>query len=514
VRRGRECLPNPLSGCYPALNETASSGRIAMGEYKPTCQAGIVIAVASLMIAAPAAAQSQKVGDPPEAKNMRLVGYNDLQARSAYQPTIQRQGDRYIAYVGHHGGTPDVPKPMNRITGQPEFNGTSILDVTDPANPKYLRHIPGLEGNYEDGGAQMVRICEGRNLSKADPNRFYMLRVFGGKAHEIWDVTDPANPSLLARLEGLRDTHKSWWECDTGIAFLVSGAPGWRPRRMTQVYDLSDPTKPVHIRDFGLPGQQPGATGTVPTDLHGPISTGPQGNRVYFGYGTNKGGVLQIVDREKLLNGPKEPTPENLRQPVIGQLDMPLSGAHTAFPLGKMKIAEFAKDKEGGTRDIVMIVNESLVNECQSGETRQMVYFVDVTVETRPMVLSNFNVPEASGNFCERGGRFGAHSSNESMAPIYYKKLAFVTWFNAGLRAIDLRDPFHPKEVGYFIPAITEATDKRCIKVNGQDRCKVAIQSNNVEIDDRGYIYVVDRANTGLHILDLTGEARAVAGSR
>ncbi len=63
-----------------------------------------------------------------------------------------------------------------------------------------------------------------------------------------------------------------------------------------------------------------------------------------------------------------------------------------------------------------------------------------------------------------------------------------------------------------FIPAITAATDKRCIKVDGKDRCKVAIQSNNVETDDRGYIYVVDRANTGLHILEVTGEARSIAG--
>ena len=81
-----------------------------------------------------------------------------------------------------------------------------------------------------------------------------------------------------------------------------------------------------------------------------------------------------------------------------------------------------------------------------------------------------------------------------------------------GVRAIDIRNPYQPKEVGYFIPAITEATDKRCIKVDGKDRCKTAIQSNNVETDDRGYIYVVDRANTGLHILEVTGEARAVAG--
>jgi hypothetical protein len=48
--------------------------------------------------------------------------------------------------------------------------------------------------------------------------------------------------------------------------------------------------------------------------------------------------------------------------------------------------------------------------------------------------------------------------------------------------------------------------------VDGQERCKVAIQSNNAETDDRGYIYLVDRANTGMHILELTGEARATAG--
>jgi hypothetical protein len=470
-------------------------------------------AIALSVFALPVFGQQQKVRDPPEASNMRLVGYNDLQGRSAYQPTIAKQGDRYIAYIGHHGGTPEVPKPINKLTGQAEFNGTSILDVTDPANPKYIKHLPGLEGNYEDGGAQMTRVCAGASLPHADKSKYYLLRVFGGQGHEIWDVTDPANPTLLTRLMGLADTHKSYWECDTGIAYLVSGAKDWRVRRMTQVYDLSDPTKPVHIRDFGLPGQEPGATGTVPTELHGMISTGPQGNRIYFGYGTNKGGILQIVDREKLLNGPKEPTPENLRYPEVSRLEMtPLNGAHTAFPMLKMPVAEFASDKQGAVRDFVMIVDESLVNECQQAESRQMVWFADITVETKPMIVSNFMVPEKSGNFCQRGGRFGSHSSNESMAPVFYKKVAMVTYFNAGVRAIDVRDPYHPREVGYFIPSITEATDKRCIKVDGKDICKTAIQSNNVETDDRGYVYVVDRANTGLHIVELTPEGKKLAG--
>jgi hypothetical protein len=90
--------------------------------------------------------------------------------------------------------------------------------------------------------------------------------------------------------------------------------------------------------------------------------------------------------------------------------------------------------------------------------------------------------------------------------------MAFIAYFNAGVRALDIRNPYQPKEVGYFIPSITKDTDQRCIKIEGEDRCKVAIQTNNVETDDRGYIYIVDRANTGMHILALTGDAADIAG--
>src|SRR5689334_23988995 len=69
---------------------------------------------------------SPKVGDPPEASNMRLVGMSDLQARSAYQPTIHKQGDRFIAYIGHHGGTPEVPKPLDRKSTRLNSSHSSI----------------------------------------------------------------------------------------------------------------------------------------------------------------------------------------------------------------------------------------------------------------------------------------------------------------------------------------------------------------------------------------------------
>ncbi len=125
---------------------------------------------------------------------MALSGYNDLQARSAYQPTIHEQSGRWIAYIGHHGGTQEIPKPLNPLTGTQEFNGTSLVDVTDPRKPKYLAHIPGDEGLAEQGGAQMVRVCDGKALPKGDTSAVYMLRTFGNSAHEIWNTADPAKP--------------------------------------------------------------------------------------------------------------------------------------------------------------------------------------------------------------------------------------------------------------------------------------------------------------------------------
>jgi hypothetical protein len=437
---------------------------------------------------------------PASASNMTLLGQNDLQGRSAYQPVIHESRGRWIAYIGHHGGL-----TLNPLTGKNEDSGTSIVEVTDPKNPRYLAHIPGEPGQGETGGAQMVRVCSGKELPKGDPAKVYLLRPYGNAAHEIWDVSTPEKPSRLTVIvDKLKGTHKSWWECDTGIAYLVSGLPDWRTRRMTQIFDLSDPLKPVFIRNFGLPGQQPGGTGAAPTELHGPISTGPKGNRVYFGYGTNKSGAMQIVDRAKLLSGPREPTNANLAAPQVGIFHLSSNnGAHTALPVLGMDLPEFAKDKAASKRDFVFVVNESLVNECT--EARQMVFVVDITDEKTPVGVGTFNVPERPGDFCSRGGRFGSHSSNENQPPMYAKKMLFVAWFNAGVRAVDIRDPLHPRETGYYIPATTDKTDKRCVKAADGERCKVAIQTNNLEVDDRGYVYIVDRANTGLHILEYTG---------
>src|SRR2546428_3946988 len=99
----------------------------------------VLLALLPILLAAgPASSQTPARGHGAEARDMELVGHEPLQSRSAYQPTIHKQGGRFIAYVGHHGG-----RARNPLTGGDEGNGTSIVDVTDPPRPPHLAPIPG-----------------------------------------------------------------------------------------------------------------------------------------------------------------------------------------------------------------------------------------------------------------------------------------------------------------------------------------------------------------------------------
>jgi hypothetical protein len=468
-----------------------------------------VLAQASGSQAVPPEARSYPIG---EGHNVRSIGHEPLAGRPAYKPIVQRQmignEEAWIAYVGHHNG-----EAVNPLTGRVETNGTSIVDVTDPRAPSLLHHIPPIEGT---NGAQMVRTCSGDDLPGGAAGHTYLLRA-GASYHQVFDVTDPTDPQSLGIVsEGLTDTHKSWWECETGIAYLVSGVPGWRTERMTQVYDLSTPASPRFIKNFGLADQLPGATGEPSVGLHGCIPV-IERNRVYCGHmaAVDSRGVIAILDRDKLLNDtwadPATPTRAEVESVIVTQMRMPdFLGAHSTLPILGMTLPEFEKDAAGLVRDFLLVVNEQNTVAC-TRMARQMSFLVDITDERHPWPVSTYNVPEGTHDFCSYGGRFGAHASHENMTPIFHGKLVFISWFNAGVRVVDIRDPFNPVEAGYYIPAVNDNTTERCAEVDGQEVCGVATQTNNVEVDDRGYIYIADRANSGLEILDLTGSARRIA---
>jgi hypothetical protein len=522
------------------------------------------ITLALALLAAGTAPVGARADDPGGASshNMRLVGTNDLQARSTYQPTLHKYSpNRYILFTGHHplglqgeGLLPNAQHlpSFNPLTGKNELNGTSIVDVSDPRHPKYLFHLPVADG--VNGGAQMVRVCDGSTLPIHN-SKVYMLRSYANSAHEIWDVTNPSIPVSVRTVAGgnpvigaqtgaagaLAGTHKSWWECDTGIAYIVGRrgndtAAGWLPGNHIFIFDLSDPANPVFLRDWALDGQQPGGVipphftaATLPS-IHGPISTGPAGgafasagataNRVYFAYGTGSNGVMQIVDRTALLPPPWGTGLKcgsvctDFSTAELGRLIMnPDNGAHTSWPLGKITVPDFVTDtgNDNGntTRDIVVVVSEATAHFCSS--FRHLTFLTDVTTEGRPQSIATAQVPASEGSFCDTAGRFGPHATNEEFGPPFYQKIVFVSYFNAGVRAFDVRDPYNPQDVAFFIPAVTHNTDYRCGHYQGNPNvCRPVVQTNNVASDDRGYIYIVDRADTGLHVLQLEGDAKKI----
>jgi hypothetical protein len=208
--------------------------------------------------------------------NMTLLGHQDLQGAAPTSRWSRRQGplDRL-----HR---PSRRQDRERAHRKREDSGTSIVDVTDPRKPRYLAHIPGEPGQGERAARRWCASATARSCPRAIEQGLPAAHLRQPRARSLGRHRAGEARAHRVVVDKLKGTHKNWWECDTGIAYLVSGLPDWRTRRMTQIFDLSDPAQPRFIRNFGLAGQEPGATGPVPTELHGPISTGPKGQSRLF----------------------------------------------------------------------------------------------------------------------------------------------------------------------------------------------------------------------------------------
>jgi hypothetical protein len=119
---------------------------------------------------------------------------------------------------------------------------------------------------------------------------------------------------------------------------------------------------------------------------------------------------------------------------------------------------------------------------------------VDARDETNPVTIATMPTPAGFEELHRVGGRIGAHNIHENDPEPGSAKLrntVAATWFSAGLRIYDIRDPFRPEEIGAFLPE-TPA---------GQRGCRIS----DVFVDDRRIIYAADRARGGLYILEYTG---------
>jgi len=408
-------------------------------------------------------------------QHVELIGYNDLQGRDSLQVTCKADW----VYVGHHNGHENNP-----LTGALEWNGTSIIDVSDHGKPALVTHIPNTEStncravqvvhNFHDGNDYLIRNHETTTVCK----------------FEIFKITDRVNPSHVSEITStpaglITRAHKGWWDEATGLFFASIDEPGFRTGGHMGIWDLSDPYNPAYVCSHWLPGQKltepdPG----VRMVLHHPIVDIPN-KRVYYSY--CNGGNVAVVNISDIHH------PTTIFDIKI---EPPFAGPHSSLPFYGAQTPDFTQGY-GDIRDFIIVCNEASDAGWKGEEVRTMLFMLDVTAWDNPMFVDTFRVPEVKGNFCQRGGRFGPHQFAETRDGELYSlkdnnNLLYVAYFNAGLRVLDISDPYNMKEAGYYIPETTTMT---------KERGKVVIQTNDVDIDYRGLAYISDRAGTGLHIL-------------
>lgn len=404
--------------------------------------------------------------------NTRLVGYSDVNDRGdALQVCGQKRGGRYYLYLGHFWS-----------------GGLSILDVTDPTAPTVIHHLPSPTPNTWHINLQVAddlllvaseRIIPGWGRLPADSPFEAGVRLY--------DVREPSAPRLLSiwRTTG-SGTHRNWY-VGGRYAYLAASEDGYAGRFLL-ILDVSDPERPREAGRWWIPGQavKRGERPWWPTDrhaghysLHGPLVAGDLAYLAYEDFGLR---IVNIAD-------PAHPV-------LVGELNLhpPFAGyTHTTLPLPG--------------RQLVVAAEETIAYNCQ--EQQKRIWLIDVREPSHPVSFGTLPLPEEPPGeppWCEKGGRFGPHNLHENRPGAFQSEtLVFNAFFNAGLRVWDIRDPFKPREVAWFIPPPPARL------YDPRPGAPQVISSQDVYVDDRGYCFLTDY-NAGLYVVELTGEARALMG--
>ncbi len=405
-----------------------------------------------------------------EASNLKPIGYSDMDGHPGnIKMAIKRVGDKWYLYVAHLW-----------------VHGCTIVDVTDPTNPKVVKFIPGPpngDTNQVDlHGNLMITALQNRPAYMShDPN------VQRDEGVILWDISDPVNPKELSRWKtNGTGTHRNGYPGGK-YANLAAGMPGYNGQILVFL-DVSDPKEPREAGRWWMPGQKDGEPplGKNIYGFHGPAYI--DGNMAYLGY-TPWFVQLDISD----IANPK----------LVGKLDFgDLFGGiqvHDAMKIPGKPIVYVHSEGTGGAD------SPTGPKAC----TTQAMYLnalLDVSDPTKPKMISILPTPVPPPDapykdFCEKGGRFGPHNTNILQhSPDVEKQgdLIYLTYFNAGLRIYDISDPRLPKETGWFIPP------QPTKRLGPYPYDKLVNQTENVLVDTRGNIFVTDR-QLGLFVLRYTG---------
>jgi hypothetical protein len=339
-------------------------------------------------------------------------------------------------------------------------HGTSIVDVSDPRTPRLVAQI-AIPGNIH---SHKVRVLG--DLMLVNHERF---PPHGGQAGAsvsapavglvLYDISDRAKPRPAGRFAtAARGVHR--FDLAGTRVFVSTEWEGFSTNILT-IVDVARPAHPELIAQWWLPGQHVAAGERPPEGGHYWIHLVlARGERAYAACGRAGAVILDISD----LRAPRALGSAAWNPPYT-------SPTHTVLPLPHLIRG----------RRFAVVTDEDVTDDVLEDPPAFM-WVLDITHEARPVPVATYHADP--DGLVVPGRRFGAHQPWEHVRP---DNVVFLAWFSGGVRAVDVSNPYQPREVGYFVPPAPD----------GQP----APQTNDIFVDERGLVYAIDRYR-GLSVLE------------
>jgi hypothetical protein len=388
----------------------------------------------------------------------RLNGYGGMGEGMAMQ--LARDGRR-VLWLAHES----APK-----------NFTAV-DVSDPRSPKVMvqTDLPHREmrSNSLEVSGDMMAVA-------------YQVSRFGLKpaGFELFDISNPERPRSISFFDASgpqsRGCHALWF-VDGKTVHMACADPELKPRnpkddQIYRIVDVSNPAKPTAVGRWWLPGTMDRDDAPPPQRLPAQFDAGfrahntnvypSRPDRCYLGYLDGGMMVMDISEpsRPKMISRWSNSPPYN-------------GFTHTAVPLFE--------------RGLLVVTDESIQDD--GADWPKLVWLVDARDERNLVSIGTLPVTGVKP-FLRNGGRCGAHNLHENppgRGAWRSEDIVLGTFFNAGVRVYDLRDPFAPREIAWFVPPQPEGSPVPTVQIN------------DVFVDDRGIVFAVDRHAGGLYILEM-----------
>ena len=353
----------------------------------------------------------------------------------------------------------------------------TAVDVTEPRSPKVvtqtdLPHAKMRSNSLEVSGDMMAVAYQVSQLG---------LKPAG---FELFDISVPERPRSISTFDASgphsRGCHALWF-VDGETVHMACADPDLKPRnpkddQIYRIVDVRNPSKPTAVGGWHLPGTMASDREPAPERLAPKFDFGfrahntnvyPQRpDRCYLGYLDGGIMVIDIADRTrpKLVSRWRNAPPYN-------------GFSHTVLPLFE--------------RGLLVVTEESIMDD--GADWPKLVWMLDVRDERHPVSIATMPAPGVK-QFLHSGGRCGAHNLHENppgKGAWRSNDIVLGTFFNAGVRVYDVRDPYEPGEVAWYVPPAPAGAPLGTVQIN------------DVFVDDRGVVFAVDRHAGGLYVLEM-----------